>query len=77
MSITSKIIPPSLARGTFNSGFLATEAGTSGRFIGDVAVTVIGLVTMDQLLNWLFIPGLLLIILMMLSTRWCYVWLDV
>ena len=43
--------------GTFNSGFLATEAGTLARSIGDVIISVVGSAFgMGMLLNGLFIP---------------------
>ena len=39
MSLLSKVVSPELARGTFNSGLLATEAGTLGRVFGDCMLT--------------------------------------
>jgi hypothetical protein len=39
MSLLSKLVSPKLAKGTFNSALLATEAGTLGRVIGDVMIT--------------------------------------
>lgn len=42
MSLLSKLISPELAKGTFNSGLLATEAGTLGRVLGDMAITYFG-----------------------------------
>jgi MFS family permease len=39
MSILSKSIPSSWARGTFNSGLLATESGTLGRVLGDFIIS--------------------------------------
>ena len=39
MSLLSKLVPAELAKGTFNSGLLATEAGTLGRVIGDCMLT--------------------------------------
>ena len=39
MSLLSKLVSPELARGTWNSGLLATEAGTFGRVVGDVMIT--------------------------------------
>ena len=39
MSLLSKVVPAELAKGTFNSGLLATEAGTLGRVIGDCMLT--------------------------------------
>lgn len=38
MSLLSKSVSKKMARGTFNSGLLATEAGTLGRAIGDLTV---------------------------------------
>lgn len=77
MALTSKIIPARLAKGTFNSGFLATEAGTAARFFSDVAITVLGMYSMERLLDMLFVPGLILIIAMMVAVQSCYIWLDV
>lgn len=45
MSLMSKKLPKRYAAGTFNMGFLATEAGTLGRFAGNVASTMVGHVT--------------------------------
>lgn len=56
MSLLSKTIPKAFAKGTFNSGLLATEAGTLGRAIGDVAITVVGLPGIQYVLNWTFLP---------------------
>ncbi len=56
MSLLSKTIPQSLARGTFNSGLLATEAGTLGRAVGDNFITLVGLEGIDYVLNYTFIP---------------------
>ncbi|CAD7694892.1 unnamed protein product [Ostreobium quekettii] len=42
MSLMSKVIHPSWARGTFNAGLLATEAGSLGRLFGNAFVTIIG-----------------------------------
>ncbi|CAN0408862.1 unnamed protein product [Ascophyllum nodosum] len=49
MSITSKVIPDRLASGTWNSGFLTTEAGTFGRFVGNVLITTMGMLTLSSL----------------------------
>lgn len=57
MSLLSKTMPKALARGTFNSGLLATEAGTLGRAVGDQMVTAVGyFLGMDYVLNGCFIP---------------------
>eukprot|EP00968_Pinguiococcus_pyrenoidosus_P000249 scaffold13_cov241-Pinguiococcus_pyrenoidosus.AAC.22 len=45
-SLMSKVIPASLAMGTFNSGLLATQVGTIGRVLGDLLITGIGYVGM-------------------------------
>jgi len=42
MSHFSKIISKNLAHGVFNSGFLATEAGTFGRTVGNMLITSFG-----------------------------------
>jgi len=39
MSLLSKVVSSELAKGTFNSGLLATEAGTLGRVVGDCMLT--------------------------------------
>eukprot|EP00592_Proboscia_alata_P021548 CAMPEP_0194405396 /NCGR_PEP_ID=MMETSP0176-20130528/3771_1 /TAXON_ID=216777 /ORGANISM="Proboscia alata, Strain PI-D3" /LENGTH=700 /DNA_ID=CAMNT_0039204161 /DNA_START=181 /DNA_END=2283 /DNA_ORIENTATION=- len=55
MSLLSKTIPASYARGTFNSGFLATESGTAGRAVGDMFISYVGSVWgMDWILNGTF-----------------------
>ncbi len=41
-SFFSKVISKRLAAGTFNSGFLATEAGTFGRACGNALITALG-----------------------------------
>ncbi|RHY22452.1 hypothetical protein DYB32_009497 [Aphanomyces invadans] len=56
MSLLSKTIPKSFARGTFNSGLLATEAGTLGRALGDGAVSLAGMHGIQYVLNDTFIP---------------------
>lgn len=56
MALLSKTIPKAFAKGTFNSGLLATEAGTFGRALGDVAITVVGLPGIQYVLNWTFLP---------------------
>ncbi|CAN0013753.1 unnamed protein product, partial [Choristocarpus tenellus] len=76
MSITSKVIPPTLARGTFNSGFLATEAGTFGRFTGDMLISLIGMCSLSSLDKLLFLPSALLLGIMMLSIALMYPFLG-
>jgi MFS family permease len=40
MAVLARTMPTSLARGTWNSGLLATECGLLGRFVGDISTTV-------------------------------------
>eukprot|EP00923_Selenidium_pygospionis_P042570 GHVN01073581.1.p1 GENE.GHVN01073581.1~~GHVN01073581.1.p1 ORF type:complete len:834 (+),score=111.43 GHVN01073581.1:543-3044(+) len=42
MALISKVMPKSVSKGLFNSGFLSTEAGTSGRAAGNLMITVAG-----------------------------------
>lgn len=57
MSLLSKLVSPELAKGTFNSGLLATEAGTIGRVVGDVIITWMGSSKgTTELVNLLFGP---------------------
>ena len=41
MSLMSKIMHPSLARGTWNAGLMSTEAGTLGRLTGNLCLSVV------------------------------------
>lgn len=54
MSLLSKTIPRSWSKGFFNVGLLATEAGTLGRAVGDVLLTVWGGQGMHHLLQATF-----------------------
>ncbi|KAG3138276.1 SPX domain-containing membrane protein [Phytophthora idaei] len=72
MSLLSKTIPKSFAKGTFNSGLLATEAGTFGRAIGDIAITVVGLPGIQYVLNWTFVPLIAVSLLTILYTGRVY-----
>ena len=54
MSLLSKTIPKSWAKGTFNSGMLATEIGTFSRTIGDVMISLVALKGVDGMLNAIF-----------------------
>ena len=42
MSLLSKKIPSSLAKGTCNAGLMATQAGSAGRFTGNMIITIFG-----------------------------------
>eukprot|EP00977_Amphora_coffeiformis_P026389 scaffold25842_cov198-Amphora_coffeaeformis.AAC.44 len=55
MSLLSKTIPHSWSRGFFNMGLLATEAGTFGRTVGDLAITWFGLGSIESMLNHTFV----------------------
>ncbi|TMW66755.1 hypothetical protein Poli38472_014067 [Pythium oligandrum] len=72
MSLLSKTIPKAFARGTFNSGLLATEAGTFGRALGDVLITLVGLPGIQYVLNWTFAPMLVISALTILYTLRVY-----
>ena len=43
MSILSKVIPPAMRRGLCNAGLLATQFGSAGRLMANVAIAVVGL----------------------------------
>ena len=48
---------PELAKGTFNSGLLATEAGTLGRVFADMGITIIEVRSQSgSLVNNLYLP---------------------
>jgi len=58
-SLMSKVIPPVLSRGTFNSGLLAVQVGTLAKAIGDGMITVIGL-SAEELVDGLYFPILII-----------------
>lgn len=60
MSMLSKVVPLSLAKGTFNSGFITTALTTLARALGDVFITIMGLASLRQLLNLLVVPCLMI-----------------
>ena len=61
MGLLSKVIPNKWARGTFNSGFLATEAGTLARSVGDVLISAsASIVGMEHMIDGIFVPMALL-----------------
>jgi hypothetical protein len=73
MGLLSKTIPKSWAKGTFNSGFLATEAGTLARSVGDVLISVVaGSLGVSFLLNGLFLPMIALVGFSLLLVRRFY-----
>lgn len=68
MSLLSKTIPRSMSEGFFNVGLLATEAGTLGRAVGDVFLTLCGAAGMEYLLNNTFLStGALSLLTLILS----------
>jgi predicted MFS family arabinose efflux permease len=70
MSLLSKTIPRSWAKGTFNSGFLATEAGTAARSVGDIMISAAAtLMGYEKLLNATFLPLMACILLSILLFR--------
>lgn len=70
MSLLSKSIPRSWAKGIFNTGFLATEAGTAARSVGDVWITLASHVAGDPgLLNAIFAPMLALVAVSLILVR--------
>ena len=73
MALLAKLISPELAKGTFNSGLLATEAGTFGRVLGDMSITLFG--TSDDavtLVNRLFLPLSFMMLAATLFVHWFY-----
>ena len=41
-AVCSQVLHPSFAEGTFNAGLMSTEAGTLGRFTGNLLLSVAG-----------------------------------
>jgi len=71
-SLMSKVVPSALAQGTFNSGLLATLVGTGGRATGDLFITLMGLMSIRNLLNLLIIPGAALVASSIAMILWNY-----
>lgn len=72
MSLLSKTIPVSWSRGIFNIGLLATEAGTLGRTLGDVALSLCGRGGLEHFLNRAYIMLTVLVGSTLSVTLWCY-----
>ena len=73
MSLLSKTIPREWAKGTFNSGFLATEAGTGARSVGDLLIS--GVATwlgVKNMLNGTMVPLAGLIFVTIVLTKLAY-----
>lgn len=60
LSMMSKVVPLTLAKGTFNSGFIATAMATLARAVGNSFITVMAFVSTRQLLNLLAVPSSIL-----------------
>ncbi|KAG7344808.1 putative sugar transporter [Nitzschia inconspicua] len=71
-SALSKVIPTALATGTFNSGLLATLTDTFGRSCGDLFISLMGTINIDQLMNLLFLPGVLILFTCLFMVRKYY-----
>lgn len=71
MAILAQIVPASLARGTFNSGLLSTEAGMMGRAAGDIGVffAAAGPNGLEFLLIREFAPCTVVVILCLVAMR--------
>jgi MFS family permease len=72
MSLLSKTIPPYYSRGVLNVGLLATEAGTLGRAVGDIILTICGARGLEYILNNAFGSMAVLSIGTMVLTRYFY-----
>jgi hypothetical protein len=71
-SALSKVIPTALASGTFNSGLLATLVDTLGRACGDLFISLMGWVSLRQLMNLLFIPAFSILCACLINIRRYY-----
>jgi len=77
MSLLSKTVPTKWAKGTFNSGLLATEAGTFGRVVGDGFISCVSFIGFDDyLLNGIFIPILILVLVTVVVVHKIYFYLE-
>ncbi|KAK1740217.1 MFS transporter [Skeletonema marinoi] len=76
-SMMSKVVPSKMAKGTFNAGLLETLVGTGGRAMGDLFVTVMGLISIRNLLNLLILPGMGLVASSIIMILWNYELLGV
>lgn len=70
-STLSKVIPTALALGTFNSGLLATLVDTFGRSCGDLFISLAGYISLRNLMNLLFGPSLLILVLCFILVQRC------
>jgi len=72
MGLLSKVIPKSLRAGILNAGWLATEAGTIGRVVGDFWLSGAAHKGIDNLVNALFGPLIGLVFGSTVVTLWNY-----
>jgi hypothetical protein len=74
MSLESKVIHPSFAEGTWNAGLLSTEAGTLGRFTGNLLLSVssrfTGLDTVKQITNFAHVLWSLVGVVVISNLAW-------
>ncbi|KAL3144746.1 hypothetical protein ABBQ38_001867 [Trebouxia sp. C0009 RCD-2024] len=64
MSLMSKIMHPSLARGTWNAGLMSTEAGTLGRLTGNLCLSIVSRFTGVDTVSEVYQFGFVLFALM-------------
>ncbi|KAL7438018.1 hypothetical protein ACHAXM_005940 [Skeletonema potamos] len=76
-SMMSKVVPSKMAKGTFNAGLLETLVGTGGRAFGDLFVTLMGLISIRNLLNLLILPAIGLVASSIIMILWNYELLGV
>jgi hypothetical protein len=76
MSLLSKTIPKHWAKGLFNVGLLATEAGTLGRVFADIFMTYSGLAGINYLLNRMFVSLALIVTLTVAGTYQLFPYLE-
>lgn len=72
MGLLSKVIPKSLRAGILNAGWLATEAGTIGRVVGDFWLSGAAHNGIDNLVDSLFGPLIGLVFGSTVVTLWNY-----
>ena len=76
-SILSKCMPAHMASGIFNSGFISTQAGTSGRAVGNVSISLAGYGGLFAIENLIFIPLVVFTLLCSLLSLYAYSQLKV
>eukprot|EP01053_Blabericola_migrator_P008683 Blabericola_migrator_1__8682@NODE_456_length_8320_cov_227_265964_g357_i0_p1_GENE_NODE_456_length_8320_cov_227_265964_g357_i0NODE_456_length_8320_cov_227_265964_g357_i0_p1_ORF_typecomplete_len813_score88_79MFS_1/PF07690_16/3_6e27MFS_1/PF07690_16/3_2e09OATP/PF03137_20/0_032OATP/PF03137_20/11MFS_1_like/PF12832_7/20MFS_1_like/PF12832_7/0_0021WH2/PF02205_20/0_39SPW/PF03779_14/1_3e04SPW/PF03779_14/42SPW/PF03779_14/0_46_NODE_456_length_8320_cov_227_265964_g357_i024684906 len=66
MALLSRLMPKTLSKGLWNSGFLSTEAGTLGRVVGAAMISVIGsLVAVERMQDIVNTTSIILILITM------------